>query len=115
MNQITIDDIEVHIKISKTKSALAIASLRICKEIIIHGFRVSQSNVMHSVLQEKIWIQPPSTGAPYWKKTVFIENKTLWNEIEEKIYDAYHELKLHTINDEEYVNVDDIPSTFNSQ
>lgn len=114
MSQITIDDIEVHIKISKNRTALAIATLHICKEVIVHGFRVSKSNVMHPVLQEKIWIQPPSTGAPYWKKIIFIENKNLWNEIEAKIYDAYHELKLQTINDEDYVNVDDIPSTFNS-
>ena len=82
--------IRVVTKIKDSGSTLAQATVIIDEAIEIHGWRVSKSQHLHDKFQEDIWIQPPAfnTGGK-WKSLVFINDKSLFDEVEEKIYDSY--------------------------
>lgn len=111
MKNITIEDITVHIKVTKNqKTVIAQATLTICNAIEIHGFTISKSKETHSKFQEKIWIQPPRIP-PYWKKIVYIQNKQLWEDVEELIYTHFKQLNTQM---EQKVDINDIPDNLGS-
>lgn len=83
--------IDANVKLSAVEGLLATASVIIDGKIEIHGWRICPSTHFNENLQEKIWIQPPSTRAgSSWRNTVFISDKALYNKIEERIYDAFN-------------------------
>lgn len=107
MNKITIDDIKITIKkVKNSSNTLARATVAISDQVEIHGFTISKSKEIHNKFQEKIWIQPPRTGRPYWVNIVFISDRELWEQVEESIYNKFHMLNLQVENE---VNLDDIP------
>jgi len=110
--KITADDITVYgKKIKKPSKILAQFTVVICEQIEIHGFTVSISKEIHKTFQEMIWIQPPKTIPPYWKKIVFIRDEFLWMDVENKIYNAFRELNINYKSREE-VDINDIPDHF---
>ena len=89
---ITIDDIEIKLKIGNSKGLLARATVIICECIEIHGWRICESKHIHKKFQEYIWIQPPSYRATTgWKPMAYINNRKLYDAIEEKMYNSYHQ------------------------
>lgn len=59
------------------------------------GWKIMPSNRMHPRFQEEIWIQAPSyprgkvNGKEVYNETVWINDRELYNQIEDKIYDAF--------------------------
>lgn len=109
MNQITIDDIEVQVKLSSNPKILAQALIKILGVIVIHGFTIQESQEVDPLFQEKIWIQPPRIKLGYyWKTILFIEDKQLWQALQAKIYNSYRTLKANNLPGV-VVDVNDIP------
>lgn len=109
MSPITIDDIEVQVKLSSNPKILAQASVRVLGVVVIHGFTIQESQEIDPLLQEKIWIQPPRIRQGFtWKVIAFLEDKLLWQALEEKIYNAYKSVKANVVPDI-LVDVNDIP------
>lgn len=91
---ITIADIKIKIKLLNSKTILAQATVILFDVWEEHGWKVLRSNRIHPIFQEKIWIQAPSFQSKKnhddWKEMVFINDRKLWEQVLEKIYDAYH-------------------------
>lgn len=109
MSQITIDDIEVQVKLSSNPKILAQASIKILGVVVIHGFTIQESQEIDPLLQEKIWIQPPRIRQGFnWKIIAFLEDRLLWQEVEKKIYSTYKSVKANVVPDM-VVDINDIP------
>lgn len=108
--KIDISDIEIQIKLAKKPgNVLAQASVTFLESIEIHGFTISRSQHEHPKFQEKIWIQPPKIRVGiFWKKITWFQ-EDLWVAIEEKIYDKYHLLRTAYPQNNEEVDIDDLP------
>ena len=58
------------------------------------GWKILRSTKIHSRFQEEIWIQAPSfskgviNGKEVWDEIIWVNDKDLYNQIEEKIYNA---------------------------
>jgi len=85
---IDINQIKVTVKIGSKPPLLATASLFICDELTINGFRVKESPYLDKDVEEKVWIEEPKYG-PKYQSLVFFKDKTLWAEIKRKIYSEY--------------------------
>lgn len=111
MSKIDISDIEIQIKLIKKQSnVLAQATLILLDTIEIHGFTISKSQVMHKRFQENIWIQPPKNRyGMFWKTIAYCRDEQLWQQIEEKIYDEYCQIRSKHPSNNEEINLDDIP------
>lgn len=112
---ITINDIKVKVKLLKSEKILAQATVTLFDVWEEHGWKILRSDRIHPDFQEKIWIQAPSFNTfGSWKEIVFIDDRRLYNQVQEKIYDAYC-LAKNKIGEEspfeanEEVNPDDIP------
>lgn len=111
----SIDDVTVTIKLLREpKTILAQATLTFYNLIEIHGYTISNTQKIHPKFGEFVWIQPPRQNTyGLWIKLVFIKNKDLWAEIEQKIYDTYCQTiannPTRSISNAEEVNPDDIP------
>ena len=116
---INIDDIKVTIRFLKSKTILAQATVTFFGVIETHGWKILKSKKMHPQFQEELWIQPPSykVGGG-WKSIVFIDDRKLYEQVEERIYDAFHlaqskkqqeESSQEGEDKEEEINIDDIP------
>lgn len=91
---ININDIEIKIKLLNYDTIFAQATLIICRDIEIKGWKVLKSNRPHKYLNAYVWIQAPSIKAgSSWKETVFINNESLYREVEMKVYEKYLEEK----------------------
>lgn len=91
---IDIKDIKIKIKLLNSKTIFAQATVILFDIWEEHGWKILKSNRLHDDFQEYIWIQAPSYKAyGAWKEIVFINNKWLYNKVQEKIYDAYHKTK----------------------
>jgi DNA-binding cell septation regulator SpoVG len=86
----TIDDIKVQIKMSSSSALLAQASVIFDGVIETKGWRIMPSTKVHPRFQEPLWIQPPSyhVGNMY-KPIVYIANKEIYSQVEEKIFNEY--------------------------
>lgn len=114
---ITINDITVKIKLLKSKTILAQATVILCDDWKMHGWKVLSSDRLHPKFQEPIWFQAPSYRlGNSWHEIVFIDNLKLYEAVIEKIYDAYclarskqpdQGVKEDEISTDE-VNIDDI-------
>ena len=87
--QINIDEISVKIKFVEEKKLKAIITLDF-GDFVVKGFRVSESDFENS-RGEKLWLMPPSyrDGGGRYHPIFFMPDKTLWSELEEKIWDEY--------------------------
>jgi len=87
---ITIDDITVKIKLLKSETILAQATVVLFDIWKEHGWKVLKSDRLHPKFQEYIWFQAPSYKfIGKWNEIVFIDDSKLFDEVIEKIYDAY--------------------------
>lgn len=113
---ITINDITVKIKLLKSETILAQATVILFDVWKEHGWKVLKSDRIHSQFQDYIWIQAPSYKfLGKWNEIVFIDDSRLFEQVMEKIYDAYclarsknpnQGTENETVNEE--VNLDDI-------
>jgi hypothetical protein len=86
------DDIEVRLKIINKPPMLAQAEVIIGTNVETKGWRVLQSvkGKLHPRFQEPLWVQPPCYRAgKQYKPLVYINDKKLYEAIENKIYNAY--------------------------
>ena len=88
---ITIDDITVKIKLLKSETILAQATVILFDIWKEHGWKVLKSDREHPKFQEYLWIQAPSYKYfGEWREIIFIDDRQLYEQVQEKIYDAYH-------------------------
>ena len=124
MNPICIQDITIQLKLLNTGNLLARATIILFGVWEEHGWKVMKSKKMHPQFGDDIWIQSPSypsTGK--WQEIVFINDRKLWEQVQEKIYDAYFmarnkkagqdavmgEAEKEPVNNSEEINPEDIP------
>ena len=92
---ITIDDITIKIRILNRPWLLAQATIIFSDIIETKGWKILRSTKIHSRFQEEIWIQAPSfskgviNGKEVWDEIIWVNDKDLYNQIEEKIYNAF--------------------------
>lgn len=88
---ITINDIAVKIKLLKSETILAQATVILFDIWKEHGWKVLKSDRIHSQFQDYVWIQAPSykLGGKYYEMA-FVDDRKLYEALMEKIYDAYH-------------------------
>ena len=87
---ITINDITVKIKLLKSDTILAQATVILFDVWKEHGWKILKSDRLHPQFQDYIWIQAPSYKfIGKWNEIVFIDDSKLFDEVIGKIYDAY--------------------------
>lgn len=87
-------NIKVKIRLLNSETLLAQATVIFDDLIETHGWKILRSIHMHPKFQENIWIQAPSyKPGGTWKEIVYITDRKLHEEIQDKIYDAYHMAK----------------------
>ncbi|GIW69349.1 MAG: hypothetical protein KatS3mg101_0096 [Patescibacteria group bacterium] len=92
---ITIDDITIKIRMLNRPWLLAQATVIFSDIIETKGWKILRSTKMHERFQEEIWIQAPSfskgaiNGKEVWDEIIWINDRRLYEQIEEKIYNAF--------------------------
>lgn len=95
MKKIVIDTIKVHIKFpTEPESGVLAVAIVSLGPIKIKGFKIQESDYLNKH-GDRIWISPPANRGRNGRfhDTVFIEDRDLWNEIEEEIYQEYKRRK----------------------
>jgi len=89
MEKITIDKIEVNMKIVEGKKEKAIATLTLgCFKI--KGFRILESKEINTVAGDYLWIAPPAyLAGKGWHSIFFCEDKKIWKIIEKAVFKKY--------------------------
>lgn len=106
------EDVKITIFLKDKPRLLANATIAIKTDLFgwltIKGFCIWKSDQMNERLQEYINITPPSNNVfGKYRPQVFIEDHRKWEEIEGRIYDAYH---IKSVSQpEEKVDMKDIP------
>jgi DNA-binding cell septation regulator SpoVG len=112
------NDIKIKIKLLNSENLLAQATVILFGSWEEHGWKILKSNRVHPTFQEEIWIQSPSYKSfGEWKDIVFIDDRELYELVQEKIYDAYHMARskkqgqesAKEKKSEEEINIDEIP------
>ncbi len=84
-----IEKIGVKIKIIEEKNLKAIIGLDF-GDFVVKGFRIKESE-FENRNGEKLWLTPPSySGGAKWHPIFFMPDKTLWEQLEDKIYAEYN-------------------------
>jgi len=124
MSPICIQDITIQLKLLNTGNLLARATVVLFGVGEEHGWKVMKSNRMHPQFGDDVWIQSPCYHASgKWEEMVYISDKKLWEQVHEKIYDAYFmarnkkagqdavvgETEKEPVNNSEEINPEDIP------
>ncbi len=108
-------DIKIKIKLNSSATILAQATVILFDTWEEHGWKILNSNKIHEIFQDKVWIQSPSYNAyGKWRELVFIDDLDLYNSVQEKIYRAYKYLKDKEeslspktgLTEEDYENID---------
>lgn len=74
---------------------LARATVIFLEVVETKGWKVLRSTKRHPRFQEELWFQAPSfprgtkNGKPDWEETVWVADRRLYEEIEEKLYNSY--------------------------
>lgn len=109
---ITINDIIVKIRLLKSETILAQATVILFDVWKEHGWKVLKSDRSHPKFQEFIWFQAPSFKfLGKWSEMVFIDDSELYDEVIAKIYDAYCLARSKDSNrglKEEEINTEDV-------
>lgn len=88
---ITINDITIKIKLLKSETILAQATVTLFDVWKEHGWKVLKSDRPHPKFQDYLWFQSPSYRlGSSWQEMVFIDDLKLYEAVIEKIYNAYH-------------------------
>jgi hypothetical protein len=96
---ITINDITIKIKIFNRPTLIAQAEVIFFGVLETKGWKIMRSDRIHPRFQEEIWIQPPGypngirNGKKTYGLTVWVNDKKLYDQIEEKIYDTFYMLR----------------------
>lgn len=93
--KISIDDLDIKVKIIENQSLKAIVGINF-GDFIIKGFRVQPSKYPND--KNNLWITPPSykDGSGKYHPIFYAPNENLWAEIESKIISEYEkESKKH--------------------
>ncbi|MBI5452513.1 hypothetical protein HY945_03550 [Candidatus Gottesmanbacteria bacterium] len=87
---ITTDDITIKIKLLKSETMLAQATVILFGVWKEHGWKVLKSDRPHPKHQDCLWFQAPSYRlGSGWHEIVFIDDLELYEAVIEKIYNAY--------------------------
>jgi hypothetical protein len=92
---ITIDDITIKIRLLNRSWLLAQATVIFSDIIETKGWKILRSTKKHTRFQEELWIQAPSfqkaikNGKGIWDEIIWVNDRGLYDQIEEKIYDAF--------------------------
>lgn len=92
---ITIDDITIKIRLLNRSWLLAQATVIFSDIIETKGWKILRSTKRHARFQEELWIQAPSfqkaikNGKEIWDEIIWVNNRDLYDQIEEKIYNAF--------------------------
>lgn len=107
---ITRDDIKIKIKLLKSETVYAQAEVILFGYWHEKGWKVLKSNRSHFHFVDHIWIQAPcfKVGGQ-WKEIVFIENRKVYELVQEVIYDAYHIAKYKSDGEEGVAETDTNP------
>ena len=91
ITMITINDITIKIKMFNKPKLIAQATVIFSDIVETKSWKIMPSTKMHPRFQEEIWIQPPSypRGRNIWGLTVWINDRDLYEQVEDKIYDAF--------------------------
>ena len=95
MEKIIIEKIEVDVKLTEDPEAREKAVVNITLgPFKVKGFRIQPSKYPNR-RGEYIWIAPPSyrSRKGQWHREFHCEDKDLWEEIEDKIYEEYNRKK----------------------
>jgi len=121
MSSIHPNDIKVQIKLLNSNTLLAQATVIFFETLETHGWKVLKSNRIHPNFGEEVWIQAPSykrhkNGKTDWKEIIYITDKGLYEQVSEKVYDAYHLARTRKAGEEsieenkaEEINPEDVP------
>ncbi|KKR24018.1 MAG: hypothetical protein UT53_C0001G0007 [Candidatus Yanofskybacteria bacterium GW2011_GWD2_39_48] len=86
---IDLEKIEVKVKVIEEKKLKAIISL-VIGDIIIKGFRVSESKFFNE-MGDMLWLTPPSyMGGGRYHPIFYMPDKELWKQLEKRIWDEYY-------------------------
>ena len=98
---ITRSDIKVKIKLLSSETLYAQAEVILFDYWHEKGWKVLKSSRSHYQFGENVWIQAPcfKVGSQ-WKEIVFIENRDVYELVQEVIYDAYHMAKFKSDGEE---------------
>jgi len=98
---ITRSDIKVKIKLLNSETLYAQAEVILFDYWHEKGWKVLKSSRSHYQFGENVWIQAPcfKVGSQ-WKEIVFIENRDVYELVQEVIYDAYHMAKFKSDGEE---------------
>ena len=101
MSPICVQDITIQLKLLNTGNLLARATVILFGVWEEHGWKVMKSNRMHPQFGDEVWIQSPCYHASSkWEEMVYIGDKKLWEQVHEKIYDAYFMAKSKKLGQE---------------
>jgi hypothetical protein len=107
---ITRSDLKVKIKLLKSETVYAQAEIILFDIWHEKGWKILKSNRPHYQFGENIWIQAPCFRVGnQWKEIVFIENREIYELVQEVIYDAYHMAKYKSDGEEGVNEVDTNP------
>lgn len=88
--EIDIEGILIKVKLITEGKLKAIVSLDF-DSFVLRGFRIQESQYEDGK-GRKLWIVPPSyRGGVKYHPIVFFPDKNIWEEIQERIFDAYQE------------------------
>lgn len=98
---ITRDDIKVKIKLLNSETVYAQAEVILFDYWHEKGWKILKSTKSHYQFGDYVWIQSPcfKVGSQ-WKEIVFIENRKVYELVQEVIYDAYHVAKYKSDGEE---------------
>ena len=101
ISMITRSDIKVKIKLLSSETLYAQAEVILFDYWHEKGWKVLKSSRPHYQFGENVWIQAPCFKVGnQWKEIVFIENRDVYELVQEVIYDAYHMAKFKSDGEE---------------
>jgi len=94
MTNLDIEKIGIKVKIVESNKTKAIISLNF-GDFVVKGFRV-QTSRYENRFGEKFWLTPPSyqDGIGKYHPMFYMDNKELWNKLEEKIYREFEKQSI---------------------
>lgn len=123
MSYINRDDIKVKVVIINAGILIARATVILFDIWEEKGWRILKSVKAHPTFREELWIQAPcfkttnNKREEIWKEIIYINDRSIWELVQEMIYDAYFMAKskkagvdgVKCIENPEIVKIEEIP------
>lgn len=119
MNNSILDLAQIKIKLTGKMQPLAKVALNWNGEFEVRFFRINRRT------NGSLWFQPPALAECGWAKCFIVENKINWKKLEKRVLDTFFKClkeegiyskefieNLERGNEDEKINIDDIPDTF---